>query len=91
MMLAYYVHDDRKENDVIVLPDMGCAVPVDRERMAAFISVNPGLTTWSGDACSDLTPEDFGIVVATREDQGDVCVINHEIWRRRMEHYLGSP
>lgn len=90
-MLAYYVHDDKKENDVIVLPDMGCTVPVDRERMEAFISVNPDFTTWSGDACSDFSPEDFGIVVATREDQGDVCVINHEIWRQRMEHYLGSP
>ena len=90
-MLAYYVHDDKKKNDVIVLPDMGCTVSVDRERMEAFISVSPDFTTWPGDACSDLRPEDFGIVIATREDQGDVCVINHEIWRRRMEHYLGSP
>ena len=91
MMLAYYVHDDKKENDVIVLPDMRCTVPVDRERMEAFISVNPDFASWTGDACSDLSPEDFGIVVATREDQGDVCVTNHEIWRQRMEHYLGSP
>jgi hypothetical protein len=37
MMLAYYVHDDKKENDVIVLPDMGCTVPVDRERMEHYL------------------------------------------------------
>ena len=40
-MLAYYVHDQKKEKDAIVIPDMGCSVPVDRERMEAFISVNP--------------------------------------------------
>jgi len=90
-VLAYYVYDDKKENDVIVLPDAGCTVAVDSKRMQAFISVNPDFTTWSGDACSDLAPEDFGIVIATREDRGDVCVINHEIWRKRMEHYLGNP
>lgn len=40
-MIAYYVHDDKKENDVIVIPNRECAVPVDRERLEAFISVDP--------------------------------------------------
>jgi hypothetical protein len=35
--------------------------------------------------------EDFGTVVATRDDGGDVCVIDHELWKERMEHYLGLP
>ncbi len=90
-MIAYYVHDNKKKNDVIVLPDLGCTVTVDRPRMEAFISVNPNFADWSGEACSDLSPQDFGTVVATRDDSGDVCVANHEIWRERMDHYLGSP
>jgi hypothetical protein len=90
-MLAYYVHDDKKENDVIVLPDMGCSVPVDRQRMEAFISVDPHFASWSGDSCSDLSPEDFGTVVATRDDRGDVCVVDHDRWRECMDYYLGSP
>ncbi len=90
-MIAYYVHDNKKKNDVIVLPDLGCTVTVDRQRMEAFISVNPNFADWSGEACSDLSPQDFGTVVATRDDSGDVCVANHEQWRERMDHYLGSP
>ena len=90
-MIAYYVHDNKKKNDVIVLPDPGCTVTVDRQRMESFISVNPNFADWSGEACSDLSPEDFGTVVATRDDSGDVCVANHELWRERMDHYLGSP
>ena len=90
-MIAYYVHDNKKKNDVIVLPDLGCTVTVDRQRMEAFISVNPNFADWSGEACSDLSPENFGTVVATRDDSGDVCVANHELWRERMDHYLGSP
>ena len=90
-MIAYYVHDDKKEEDLIVLPDLGCTVTVTRQRMEDFISVNPDFTTWSGNSCSDLSPEDFGAVVATREDTGDVCVVNHDLWRQRMEYYLGSP
>lgn len=90
-MIAYYVHDSKKETDLIVLPDMGCSVAVDAGRMEAFISVNPDFTSWSGDACGQLSPEDFGTIVASREEGGDVCVVNHELWRRCMAHYLGAP
>jgi hypothetical protein len=90
-MLAYYVHDSETENDIIVLPDRGCRIAVDAKRLEAFISVDPNFAGWSGDACGDLSPEDFGVVIATRDDQGDVCVINHDLWRRRMEFYLGNP
>ena len=90
-MIAYYVHDKKKDNDLIVLPEMGCSVAVDAARMEAFISVKPEFDSWSGDACGELSPEDFGTIVATREDLGDVCVVNHDLWRRRMEHYLGAP
>jgi len=48
-MIAYYVHDSKKETDLIVLPDMRCSVAVDAARMEAFISVNPDFASWSGD------------------------------------------
>ncbi len=90
-MIAYYVHDSKKETDLIVLPDMGCSVAVDAGRLEAFISVNPDFASWSGDACGELSPEDFGVIVANRDEGGDVCVVNHDLWRRRMTHFLGAP
>jgi len=90
-MIAYYVHDSKKEIDLIVLTDMGCSVAVDAGRLEAFISVNPDFASWSGDACGELSPEDFGTIVASRNEGGDVCVVNHDLWRRRMTHYLGAP
>ena len=90
-MIAYYVHDKKKDIDLIVLPEMGCSVAVDTARMEAFISVSPQFADWSGDACGELSPEDFGTIVATRQDRGDVCVVNHDLWRQRMAHHLGAP
>jgi hypothetical protein len=89
-MIAYYVHDAKKETDTIIMPDMGCAVPVDAERMQAFISVDPSFARWSGDSCADLAPEDFGTVIATREEGGDVCVLDAVLWRERIAHHLGE-
>jgi hypothetical protein len=90
-MIAYFVHDSKKEKDLIVLPDRGCSVEVTPQLMETFISVDPVFASWSGDSCADFAPEDFGTVVATRDDGGDVCVMDHEVWRQRMEHYLGLP
>ena len=90
-MIAYYVHNSKKETDLIVLPDMGCSVAVDAARMEAFISVNPDFASWSGDTCGELSPEDFGTIVASRNEEGDVYVVNHDLWRRCMAHYLGAP
>ena len=86
-MIAYFVHDSKKQSDLIVLPDMGCAVNVDAERLETFISVAPVFAEWSGDACSGLAPEDFGTVIATREEGGDVCILDGDIWQDRMAHY----
>jgi hypothetical protein len=90
-MIAYYVHDEKKENDVIVIPDRECTVPVDRKRLEVFISVDPVFASWPGDACGLVSPEDFGEVIATRDDGGDVCVMDQERWRERIEYYLGNP
>jgi hypothetical protein len=89
-MIAYYVYDEKKENDTIVIPDMGCSISVSVDIFEKFISVNPDFTEWSGDACGDLSPDDFGVVIATRDDRGDVCVTNNEMWRKRMFFYMNK-
>ena len=90
-MIAYYVNDSKKETDLIVLPDMGCSLAVDAGCMEAFISVNPDLASGSGNACGELSTEDFGTIMVARDEGGDVAVVNHNLWRRRMAHYLGAP
>lgn len=87
-MIAYFVHQERKNMDTIYLPDLRCFVPVDKTAMERFISVKPDFASWSGQACAVVEPEEFGKVVATRDDQGDVCVIDSELWRKRMLAYL---
>ena len=89
-MLAYYVYDLHKNRDVVFLPDRGCRVAVTPEVMQMFIGVEPDFTTWPGDSCQALEPEDFGTVIATREDHGDVCVLNEALWHQRMQHFLGA-
>lgn len=90
-MIAYFVHDDSTDRDVIFLPDAGCSVPVTRDDMSRFISARPSFATWTGNACVDLAPEDFGTVVATRDEADDVCIIDPDLWRARMARYLDAP
>ena len=90
-MIAYFVHDPRKSSDTIYLPDLGCFVPVEKAAMERFISVTPDFANWKGQACAFVTPEEFGTVVATRDDQGDVCILRQDLWRERMFSNLGDP
>jgi hypothetical protein len=90
-MIAYFVHDPRKASDTIYLPDLGCFVPVDKAAMERFISVEPDFANWTGQACTLVTPEEFGTVVASRDDRGDVCIVRQDLWRERMLAYLGNP
>lgn len=89
-MIAYFVHDDNNDRDIVVLPGTGCSVPVDRTGFENFISATPDFANWTGNACVDLAPEDFGTVVATRDNDGDVCVLKGDLWRARMAHYLDT-
>ena len=87
-MIAYFVHDPKTGADIIVIPEMNCAVPADRRTVDAFISPNPVFAEWSGDACAHVSPEQLGKVAATREEDGDVCVVDEALWRKRMEYHL---
>ena len=90
-MIAYFVHDQQKASDSIYLPDLGCFIPVDKNAMERFISVKPDFANWTGQACALVNPEEFGTVVATRDDQGDVCIVRQDLWRERMFANLGNP
>jgi hypothetical protein len=90
-MIAYFIHDKEKGRDTIYLPDLGCFVPVEKGAMERFISVQPNFAGWKGQACIFVRPEEFGTVVATRDDRGDVCIIQQDLWRERMFAHLGDP
>ena len=89
-MIAYCVHDEKSQDDIIVIPDRACAVRVNTERLKGFISPDPVFAQWSGDTCVEVSPDKFGTVVATRDDGGDVCVMKPELWAQTMERYLGA-
>ena len=89
-MIAYYVHDEKKENDTIVIPEMGCSIAVTADVLEKFISVNPDFSEWTGDACGHLAPEDFGIVIAN-DDASALHVNDHnDKWAARMLFYMNS-
>ncbi|MCU0561583.1 MAG: hypothetical protein MUD16_15495 [Desulfobacterales bacterium] len=90
-MIAYFLHNPRKNMDTVYLPDRCCFLAADRAVMERFIAVKPDFARWPGQACAAVEPEEFGTVVATRDDQGDVCIVNHDLWRERMLALLGNP
>ncbi|MGD9210158.1 MAG: hypothetical protein PVI90_05250 [Desulfobacteraceae bacterium] len=87
-MIAYFVHDSRKQIDTIVLPEKKCTLSVNTERIKMFISAQPDFSQWSGDSCNNLSPEVFGTIVATRDECGDVAVIRKALWQERLEFHL---
>ena len=90
-MRAFFIHDAHKEQDLMVLPDQDRLVAVNRSVMNEFISVHPDFSKCSGSALNGLAPESFGRIVATREEQGDVCIVETNLWQQRMMFHLGTP
>ncbi|MBI9084434.1 MAG: hypothetical protein JEZ11_12610 [Desulfobacterales bacterium] len=88
-MIAYFVHDSRKEIDFIILPDAGLSVTVSADKLDQFIAPQPNFSQWEGIACPNLDPNRFGKVIATRDDQGDICVLDATLWEQRMRRHLG--
>lgn len=88
-MIAYFVHDARKALDYIVIPDLDALVKVAPSAIEDFIGVQPRFDQLKKAALNGLSPQSFGCVLATRDDQGDVCVEDTCLWQERMAHYLG--
>jgi hypothetical protein len=86
-MKAYFVHSRDKNEDKIFIPFTQYCVSVTPEQFEKFISVTPDFSRWKGEKCTDIKPEDFGIVVAIREDGEDVCILQKDLWYERMGEY----
>jgi hypothetical protein len=88
-MKAFFIHDTNKQLDLMAIPETDYVVPVDRVVMEAFIAVAPDFSRYTGQRLNGLPPETFGRIVATRETDGDVCIVEESLWGRRMAHHLG--
>ncbi len=86
-MRAYFVYNPEKNVDKIFIPSTKCCVSVTSEQFEKFISVNPVFSQWEGENCKDVKPEDFGTVVATREDGEDICILQKDLWHERIGVY----
>lgn len=88
-MKAFFVHDKKKQSDMLVVPESNCLVRVNQAVMETFIAVAPDFSEHAGQNLNDLSPETFGHIVATRESDGDVCIIDKSLWQQRMNYHLG--
>lgn len=88
-MRAFLVYDVKKDKDLLVIPDTDVLAEVDRDIMAIFIDVKPDFAAIKGSRLKQLSPDAFGCIVATRDDDGDVCIADPALWPDRMRFHLG--
>ena len=89
-MKAFFVYDKKKQSDVLVVPETDCLIPVNRAVMETFIAVAPDFSGHAGQSLNGLPARAFGEIVATRQSDGDVCVVDKSLWQQRMAYHLGS-
>ena len=89
-MKAFFVFDEKKDEDLVVIPEIDTMVAVSREIMEEFIAVTPDFSKCSGDRLNEMPPESLGVVVAMRKTDGDVCIVEEALWRQRMAAILGG-
>lgn len=87
-MKAFFVHDEKKQTDLMVVPETDNMVAVNQKVLEEFIAVEPDFTKYSGERLNDLPPETLGVVVATRKSDGDVCIVEEALWQQRMTFHL---
>ena len=89
-MIAYFVHNNETKTDTIYLPGRECCYTVNRSRMAEFLSQDLDFQNPSSDICIDVPPEEFGGVIALRDENGELRVLNPELWRLRLTAFMGN-
>jgi hypothetical protein len=89
MATAYFTTNNAY--DSIVIPEARQALMVGVQghgkELADFMADDPGdfVTDWSGaDMDEGLTPDDYGEVIAYREQGGPVVVLDTEAWAERL-------
>jgi len=50
--------------------------------------VEPDFSKYAGDPLNETPPEALGVIVATRESDGDVCIVEEALWQQRMLFHL---
>ena len=90
-MIAYFVHNSETQTDSIYLPDSESFFAVDSARLNSFISKAPDFTRWSKEKSMPLPPEEFGGVIAIREDKGEVEVLSPDLWQQRLKAHFVHP
>ncbi len=89
-MQAFIVHDAKKQQDLLVVPERDRSVAVDRVIMEEFIAVKPDFTRFEGASLNGLPVETFGHIIASRSTEGDVCIVDEMLWQQRMAAHLGG-
>ncbi len=89
-MKAFMVHDSKKQLDFVIIPEKDILLGVDAKTMADFIAVQPGFAHWAGSSLNGLPPHAFGRLVATREENEDVCIVEPLLWQQRMLFHLAG-
>lgn len=89
---AYFTHNNAY--DSIVIPETGQALMVGLQgrgvELRDFMADDPGdfASDWSGaDVDEGMTPEDYGEIIATREQDGPVLVLDAERWAERLRFH----
>jgi hypothetical protein len=88
-MKAFFVHDKKKQSDLMVVPETDTMIAVNQKILEEFIAVTPDFTKYPGEHLNRLPPDTLGIVVATRKSDGDVCIIEEALWQQRMVYHFG--
>lgn len=81
-MIAYFV--TLRNQDTVVIPAREVAQPVDRTILRSFLAEDPDFATWQGEPLAGRKPEDFGKVLATREDGAPPLILDQELWNQRV-------
>ena len=81
----------KKARDTIYLPDQGCFVPVEQHRHGTVHFGHARFRQLDGPGVYLRHTRRVRDLVATRDDQGDVCIARQDLWRERMFANLGNP
>ncbi|HEY9855090.1 MAG TPA: hypothetical protein V6D05_05080 [Stenomitos sp.] len=81
-MIGYYV--TQRQQDTVVIPEAGVAQRVDRAVLRRFLADDPEFGTWEGEALGGRKPEDFGTVLATREEEAPPTILDQAHWNERV-------
>lgn len=87
-MIAYFVHNSETDTDTVYLPERQRCYTVNSTRAMEFIAAEPDFTSWTKGI--EIPPEDFGGVIAFRDNKGGMIVLNEELWQQRLAAHLGE-